>query len=154
METQLDRIEAKLDLLLAKKKPVRRKPSGYPDWFEDIWAVYPKREGSNPKQKAWSAVKARKYDDERHMMIVGAKRYADYCEVMVEDKRFIMQAARFFGTNKEYLNDWTVPTTTESMPKNNDDLKAWAVDKGFRNPAPGESWNEYRRVVEQLYRRV
>ena len=152
--TQLDRIELKLDALLAKKKPVKRKSSEYPEWFEDIWSAYPKREGSNPKQKAWSSIKARKYDDELELMTAGVKRYADYCEVMVEDKRFVMQAARFFGTNKEYLNDWTIPKTTEAIPKRDEDLIAWSEGKGFRHPRVGESWDQYRRAVTELYRNV
>ena len=158
MFSQLDRIEAMLIQLTAKKKPVKNRSSAGPVYnhhFETVWGAYPSRSGGNPKRKACHAWKKRMEDataDELDIMLAGTKRYAAYCEVMVEDKRFVMQAATFFGPDKHYENDWTIPVKTDSVPRSNDELVDWASGKGFRNPAPGESFNDYRKVVEQLYR--
>jgi len=166
MFSQLDRIEAMLVQLTTKKKVKPRSSQvKYPAEFEDAWREYPKRVGSNPKKKALGAWFARgdaatfttgdsleEENTEKYRMLMGAVAYCQFCDATVEDKRFVMQAATFFGPDKHYENDWTIPTTTESMPKNNNDLEAWAVDKGLRNPRPGESFEQYRQAVNQLYR--
>ena len=60
-ESQLDRIERKLDLLLERleKKPVTKEkaPKGYPPEFETMWKLYPSRGPgcSNPKKNAYNA---------------------------------------------------------------------------------------------------
>ena len=151
METQLDRIEAKLDLLLAKKKPVKRKAVGYRSTgnidFDRFWAAYPLKKG---KKAAYSAF------NRQPLGIIALLKDVKYRTE--NDAQWIAGYIPHASTyiNGERWEDEITPVVTkaETMPKNNDDLKAWAVDKGFRNPAPGESWNEYRRVVEQLYRRV
>ena len=118
--TQLDRIEAKLDQLLAKKKPKARasKKVLYPFWFESIWAAYPKRAGSNPKAKAWSAINARlkamSGNDGRYVaheyMLLGTIKYAKFCDATGKTgTEYVMQAATFFGPDKHYENDWTIP---------------------------------------------
>ena len=83
--TQLDRIEAKLDELLAKKAKVVKPRAAkvvYWDSFDVVWKAYPKRAGSNPKIKAFAAFKARSYDDKNEpvWMFDGAKRYAKFCD--------------------------------------------------------------------------
>jgi len=165
MKSQLDRIEDKLDQLLAKKKPANPRSSAvkYPSEFEDVWREYPKRIGSNPKKKALSAWFARgdeaTFDGdeesemaEQYRMFLGAIRYCEFCDKTVEDKRFVMQAATFFGPDKHYENDWAIPEIADTAPKDNNQLEAWATDKGFRTPRPGESWTQYRQAVNQLYR--
>ena len=165
LEKRFASIEAKLDLLLEQKKPKQRKATAdyYTPMFEEIWKHYPKRTGGNPKKKAFSAYKARWVEFSQHggkfdfffdCIKAGIERYSDYCDAMVEDKRFVMQAATFFGPDKHYENDWTIPTQAEALPKSNDDLVAWSANKGFRTPRAGESWSEYRQAVQQLYRNV
>jgi len=158
-------VEAKLDLLLEQKKPKQRKATAdyYTPMFEEIWKHYPKRTGGNPKKKAFSAYKARWVEFSQHggkfdfffdCIKAGIERYSDYCDAMVEDKRFVMQAATFFGPDKHYENDWTIPTQAEALPKSNDELTGWAQEKRLREARPGESMAQYRQALTELYRNV
>jgi len=154
-KTQLDRIEAKLDLLLANKKPSipRDTTSKYSDHFELAWSEYPKRIGNNTKAKASAAYERRRSEgvmaDELNFAAIA---YCRFCDATVEDKAYVMMASTFFGCNRPYEQDWTIPKTSESVPKRNDDLELWAIEKGFRSPRPGESFEQYRQAVNQLYR--
>jgi len=156
-QSQLDRIEAKLDLLLEQKKPVKKRASKntYSPHFEIAWANYPRRVGNNSKQKASAAYEKRRQEgvmaDELNFATTA---YCTFCDATVEDKKFVLMAATFFGCQRLYEQDWTVPDKTESMPKSNDDLVSWSANKGFRTPRAGESWSEYRQAVQQLYRNV
>ena len=118
VETTVNRIEQKLDTLLAKKKPKPRasKRAVYWDFFDAVWAEYPKRAGSNPKQKAFAAFKARSHegrdkDNNINMtMAMGVNRYALFCDATGKTgTEYVMQAATFFGPDKHYENDWTIP---------------------------------------------
>ena len=158
--TQLDRIEAKLDELLARKKRVvkpRGDKDGYPDWFEKVWAEYPKRSGSNPKRKAFEACNARvkqaRIDGNEGMIDFLWSRtvdYCKYCDAVYDDKRYVMQASTFYGYSKPYLGDFTIPDTVKksAIPRDNDEMLTWAVKCGMRQPHQGESWNQYRAYVE------
>ncbi len=141
------------------KKPAKKtKPQSskyeYPEWFEELWKWYPKRAGSNPKQKAWQAINARcilgKVPPEA---IEGVLKYAKFCdETHITGTGYVMQACRFFGPNKEYENDWSVPTLTVKLPGDDSMLEAFAVEHGMHEPgkAPANLRNsyEYRKWIE------
>ena len=165
--TQLDRIEGKLDQLLAKKKPKPRasKQVEYPQEFEDVWAAYPRRVGSNPKKKALGAWFARgdaatfcdgdpdEYEmAERFAMEMGVIAYCQFCDATVEDKRFVMQASTFLGPEQHYRCDWTIPTAPDNVPRENSELVSWANEKGYRGAYPNESFADYRKALEVLHR--
>ncbi len=78
--------------------------------FESCWSVYPKREGSNPKNKAYQSWNARiKEGESVDSMMQGARRYALFCQQKGQiNTSYVMQASRFFGTEKNYQNDWSV----------------------------------------------
>lgn len=78
------------------------------DAFESAWRLYPKREGSNPKNKAHSAWKARLKDGVSvDDMVQGLARYVAYCKARGSvGTEYVMQAQRFFGPSKEFANDW------------------------------------------------
>jgi DNA-binding transcriptional regulator YhcF (GntR family) len=80
------------------------------DLFESAWKLYPKREGSNPKNKAASAWNARVEEGEDEQgMVDGLARYVAFCMSKGSvGTMYVMQAARFFGPGKEYANDWAV----------------------------------------------
>ena len=86
----------------------------YSNDFEEVWASYPSREGSNPKNKAHAAWSARiKEGVSRETLLAGVKRYALFCIAKNQfGTEFVMQAARFFGTNREYENPWIPPPPT------------------------------------------
>ena len=55
--TQLDRIEAKLDTLLAKKKPKPRKRLTSNPEFETWWVIYPKKVDRIGSLRTWNRIK-------------------------------------------------------------------------------------------------
>ena len=168
-QVQLDRIEAKLDQLLARKKRVpkaRGSKSEYPEWFEEMWKGYPKRAGNNPKNKAFSAVKARLQEGPEssaivhrelfHRMANGVKRYAAYCDAMgTTGTGIVMHGATFFGPADppNYTLDWTIPKSTETLPKDMGALEQIAVERGLhpKGCAPQNIQNvyQYRQWIEE-----
>ena len=115
--------------------------------FEAAWKAYPKRDGSNPKaaaQKCWNARLKEKVDPQ--VMIEGVARYASYCRLKeMVGTSYVMQAARFFGTNKEFENSWSMPTAIGGTP-----VKEWEtptraqiIAKGPRRDGkvPHEKWD-------------
>lgn len=80
------------------------------DGFEAAWKAYPKREGNNPKNKAYSCWKARLKDGvTAEEMMAGIVRYAAYCKIKGWiGTGYVMQAVRFFGTERAFDNEWKV----------------------------------------------
>jgi hypothetical protein len=162
-ETQLDRIEAKLDELLArKKKPVKAKSAQteYPGGFEEAWKLYPKRAGNNPKNQAFEAWCARLKQDKKltdDVMIRGVQRYRDYCLAMrTTGTGLVMHGSTFFGPSDppNYLLDWTIPkaATRKALPRNDEDLESFAVEMGLheRGNAPaGIDYRQYRQWIQE-----
>lgn len=76
--------------------------------FGEVWGLYPKRDGSNPKKKAFGCFRARlregvPFEDVRD----GVVRYAQWCKAKdILGTTSVMQAVRFFGTEKEFLLPW------------------------------------------------
>lgn len=92
-------------------EPVTLVGSGPADsGFEAAWKAYPKRDGSNPKNKASSAWNARlKEGVTAEVMLAGVARYAAYCVAKGSvGTEFVMQAQRFLGKGREFENDWKV----------------------------------------------
>ena len=157
--TQLDRIESKLDELLALKKrvvkPRTAKEEAYSSEFNSAWAEYPRRVGANSKSKAYASwcarLKEAAYSPEvADGMYFATVEYCRFCDATIEDKRYVMQGATFYGCNKLYQSDWTIPDTVKksAIPRDNDEMLTWAVKKGMRQPHQGESWNQYRAYIE------
>ena len=90
--------------------PRAGKPSAYPEDFEVVWAEYPSREGSNPKNHAYAAWKARIADGvSADDMLAGLRRYVAFCATKGSvGTGYVMQAKRFFGPAHEFQNDWAV----------------------------------------------
>jgi hypothetical protein len=114
----------------ADKPPVKTESGKYDPEFETAWKRYPKREGSNPKNKAYSAWKARlKAGVTREQLANGVSRYLAYCDAKGSvGTGYVMQAVRFFGPGEEYDNDWAVAEikTGPFIPDDND--LSWADD--------------------------
>ena len=153
IENRLEAIEAKLDKLLAKKKTRKRKEVEYPEAFEFLWKIYPKRAGSNPKKKAYAQYKVRSIGSTFHNMHKGTKSYKEFCDATGKtNTEFVMQAATFFGPEKHYLESWDIPIKQETLPRDNDEMVQAAELKGFRSPRPGESYAQYRKAAEAILR--
>ncbi|MGO4379677.1 hypothetical protein AB4Z19_15485 [Pseudoduganella sp. RAF19] len=78
--------------------------------FEKAWAMYPAREGGNPKKEALAAWSARLREGETaEVMLAGLERYKAY--VAADGKigsRYVLQAATFFGPGKRYLEAYAI----------------------------------------------
>ena len=145
-QQQLDRIEAKLDLLLAKKKPVQRKPVSECTEFDAFWKVYPIKKGKKAAQRAFSGIPK----GIRQLIL------EDIWERIHEDSGWIDGYCPHPAT---YLNgarweDEITPVTVkaETMPKDDNQLQTWASGKDMRTARPGESMAQYRQALQQLYR--
>jgi len=121
------RIEAQnaeiLALLRKKKRIVKPRKVEYSDEFIEAWGLYPKRAGSNPKRKAFIAFERRitdglaKHEEIYFELFQGIRKYANYCNATGNTgTEFVMQAATFFGPDKHYENDWTIPKPTTGKP--------------------------------------
>ena len=165
---QLDRIEAKLDQLLAKKKPKARASKKveypvYPDWFEDIWKIKPKRDGGNPKMQAYAQCTARideGYSDDRSTndvksdMHSGLVAYRQWCnENGSIGTKHVYMVRTFFGREKYYLEAWDIPITPDNVPRDNDKLESFALEHGYRLAWSGETFTDWRKALEKIHRK-
>jgi len=118
----------------------------YTNEFEQIWKAYPKRNGGNPKPKAFKAFNARLkekvlYED----LKAGVIRYGRFCKVTgLTGSPYVMQASTFFGVNNEaWLEDWSLPKP---------EVKESVEEKGRRLnilPRIGESMSSWKKRIAQ-----
>ena len=161
-QTQLERIEAKLDLLLEQKKPKSRKRVTENPDFDMFWNVYPVKKGKQAALRAFNNRKKYISDSTDHGLVktrisVELLRM-DIGNRLENDAQwiegYIPHAATYL--NGERWNDEITPVVTqaETMPKSNDELTGWAQEKRLREARPGESMAQYRQALTELYRNV
>ena len=141
IDQKLDRV---LELLEKKKKAAPRRPVVYSPLFEKMWALYPKRAGSNPKKAAWYALRQRLSEKlSPEDILEGVKRYRRFCDATGKtNTEMVMQASRFFGPGYEFENDWAIPQEARA-PRTNEDWMALGRKMGME-PKSGESWSEFK----------
>jgi len=73
--------------------------------FEEIWLRYPKRYGTNSKEAACRAYKARREEKEsQEVLAKGVDNYRAYCEAeSFIGTKWVMKGSTFFGRDKNYL---------------------------------------------------
>lgn len=114
--------------------------------FEQLWAIYPKRSGGNPKPKAYKAFTARLKEKVLYSDLqAGLLRYYNFCkQTGILNTAFVMQAATFFGVNNEaWTEEWVVPQK---------EVKETIEQKGRRLNMParvGESMEQWERRISQ-----
>jgi len=83
------------------------------DHFDQAWKAYPEREGANPKNKALSAWNARTKEGVKpESMVAGVQRYEAFSKAKGNiGTCYVMQAVRFFGTERAFENDWSVSSS-------------------------------------------
>ena len=156
-QTQLDRIEAKLDELLSRKK---RKPTSLAESqrhvfigneFARWWVVYPKKKGKADACKAFHAIAKTKRDEEA---------IKDFTDCLITDiQNRLRQDEAWMNGQIQYLphpatwlrgERWNddITKSTPQLPKDNLELLNYAREKGMREPRIGESWTAYRAYVE------
>lgn len=105
----------------------------YPANFLQIWDLFPKRVGANPKKRAFKAYQARlKEGSTAEEMKSGAIKYLCFCVNTGKiGTEFIMMAATFFGPDSHYENEWELP---ESIGK--------TLSKDWTLPEEWKTWTE------------
>ena len=149
--TDLERIEQKLDLIIALLQKKKRKPyktrlaaTGLPG-FETWWGLYPRKVGKAAAELKWRSLKC---EDNAEQMI------DDMHERQIAWEKteiiFIPHPATFLY-QKRWLDpiEHAIPTKKELPPRLNEDLAAWGAERGV-DPNVGESMADYRRRLERL----
>ena len=121
----------------------------YPEDFENLWKLYPKRVPNNNKKKAYRAYCARVKDPQYHgSWSCAVKAYAAYCEATeIIGTRYVMQAATFFGPDEHFLEPWELPKSK---------LPPWEDEQGWLllgkqhglTPRRGESAGAWKNRVK------
>ena len=151
-KTQLDRIEAMCKEILANQNKPKRtngsRQSEYSADFDELWKRYPARSGGNPKAKACGSVKARLKEGVLLAdLTAGLDRYVAYvASEGLAGGTFVMQAARFFGVNKEYEGEWLIDKKTKQPKTELEWLQVGREHNIFART--GESHAEFQRRVE------
>jgi uncharacterized protein YdaU (DUF1376 family) len=94
----------------ARAQRVSRETDFYDENFLRFKLAMPDRVGGHgwsSTKRVWDARLREGEDPEK--MIAGAERYANFAAVMIHDKQYVMQAKKFLGPDKWYLEDWEVP---------------------------------------------
>jgi len=130
----------------------------YPDEFEEVWGIYPKRGGDNPKKRAFRAWNARRKEGHSEAELYdGTVRYAAYCSDTGKiGTEVVKMAATFFGPDKSFLEAWDLPNPPPrpgarperfTVPRDKDAMMPWAEKYGY--PKPGsQTYDQYRRTLE------
>jgi hypothetical protein len=79
--------------------------------FEQIWTVYPKRAGGDPKRDALITFRARRKEGHTfEEMLQGTQRYARFCEATGKlHTETVRMAKTFFGPSKHFLERYDLP---------------------------------------------
>ena len=118
----------------------------YTEDFNQLWKIYPKRSGGNPKPRAFKAFTARLKEKVLYSDLqAGLLRYYNYCnQTGILRTSFVMQAATFFSANTEsWCEDWELPKV---------EVKETLEQKAKRLgivAQPGWSWEKFERKVNQ-----
>jgi len=118
----------------------------YTEDFEQLWKIYPKRAGGNPKPKAFKAFTARLKEKVLYSDLqAGLLRYYNFCkQTGILNTPYVMQSSTFFSANSEaWCEDWEVPKP---------EVKETLVEKGKRlniMAKVGESMSQYEKRIAQ-----
>jgi hypothetical protein len=125
--------------------------TSYPQDFENLWAIYPKRAGGNPKKKAFKAYHARTKQRLSCIYVVifhGLHRYKAFCEATGKiGTEFVMQTCTFFGPDEHYLEEWALPVENLKLPADDNELWRFAKDNGLQDPGRRDTNYQYRQKL-------
>lgn len=127
--------------------------------FDEAWSSYPKRAGGNPKNRALKAWRARLKEGVAAKEITdGVIRYAAFIRATGrEHTEFVMQAATFYGPDRQFAEPWNPPQESRKP------VEWWSSDaaaeaKGLElgiSPRAGEGWPQFKdRIRAKLNERI
>lgn len=92
---------------------VSRESNSDAEWFLDFKLVYPDRAGDKTWRAAQKAANARIAEGHnQNEFLRGASAYAKFCQATGKvGTEFVMQAARFLGPSKPFMEPWKLPAT-------------------------------------------
>lgn len=122
------------------EKPKRTAaPSRLPSEFGDLQKIYPIRAGDQPWNLALQACNARIREGYTWQEILaGAERYAAFCTATGKLRtETVMQAKRFCGPSKPFLNGWELPATKAEakQDKNISASQQWLLEQELADAA-------------------
>lgn len=123
--------------------------SNYSPEFEEIWAAYPKRNGSNPKKAAYFAYRQRiKEGINGEEIRKGLHCYAAWSQATGKiGTETVMQAKRFFGPGREWDNEWALPSRPMKLPRDNKAL--WDIRTTLGLPFEYENLEECHSEIHK-----
>lgn len=104
----------------------------YEKEFEEIWSIYPNKQGKSKALKSY--IKARKDGIECETIRDGVERYSAYCKANATDKKYISHGDTWFG-NKRWTDEY------EMKGASND--KSWGSHNGDNQGEKTELVGEY-----------
>ncbi|EPJ7337223.1 hypothetical protein R4R77_004633 [Citrobacter amalonaticus] len=106
----------------------------YPDEFERVWTIYPKRSGGNSKTDAFKAWNARIRDGTTAREIhEGVERYAAFVKAEGSlNTQFVKQAKTFFGPGMHFSEPWTIQQASGPRDPNQISEPDKKIPSGFR----------------------
>lgn len=81
----------------------------YEKEFEEIWSIYPNKQGKSKALKSY--IKARKDGIECETIRDGVERYSAYCKANTTDKQYISHGDTWFG-NRRWTDEYEMKSST------------------------------------------
>jgi len=134
---------------------VKPQAKAYTENFIELWVMYPKRAGGNPKHSAGRAYQASiKRGNKHEDILAGLIRYVKFCEGTERiGTEYIMQGGTFFGLRDAWSEEWELPKVAvkKQLPKDDEMLWDWAKENGLSNPGHMENYQSYRaRLISEM----
>ena len=118
--------------------------------FNQVWDLYPKKQGKKPAQAAF--YRARRNGTPLESIISGIKSYLDYIAAKKISQEYVKQGSTFF--NQEAWNDdWSVKSETEARENYGITNKQYKFKPGysFYNSEPNYDIEAYERSNRDLW---
>lgn len=106
----------------------------YPDEFELVWSIYPKRAGGNSKSDAFKAWNARIRDGTAAEEIYsGVERYAAFVKFEGNlNTQYVKQAKTFFGPGMHFSEPWAIQQAPGTRDPNQISEPDKTIPSGFK----------------------
>lgn len=106
----------------------------YPDEFEQVWAIYPKRAGGNSKSDAFKAWHARIRDGtSAEEIFTGVVRYAAFVTAEGNlNTQYVKQAKTFFGPGLHFSEPWSIQQAPGARDPNQISEPDKTIPSGFK----------------------
>lgn len=106
----------------------------YPDEFELVWSIYPKRAGGNSKSDAYKAWHARIRDGTAAEEIYsGVERYAAFVKFEGNlNTQYVKQAKTFFGPGMHFSEPWAIQRAPGTRDPNQISEPDKTIPSGFK----------------------